>query len=425
MLAILLASCMQEPEPEIGPIGTQRNVITALQAPKITTTLSEKLGIGVRMAEYSAYTDQESSLVLDLNDIHQIVDTLGNETYTIRVLNEMPDPKVFYNLVLKYTPEGDAERPFLIRYEMGESTYDEYLRTGDLTDYSGSIQKYFIGNVGIEIPRSISSDGGFEGGGLEKELPGVTADPCDEALVGNDDPADTEPDELPDYGMTCKKYLKTYTYYNEVCSGGTCERTIVYQKLTIVTECEENNGDGATSSDIIYDDCEETTEEIPVLPQDLCKTNDEVLNNSDIQSFLDNLWTNSHVDRPIEERLEQGGWITRAQDGTFGFVDVSDEWITTSCGMAPPSNWLEQIPPNVVGFVHTHPFMRKEDTRSVCGKGGSRKYKSGSSEEDYQMLLAAVAHTNNITLKSYVLDGSKISKIDFAKNLIKYNRCGY
>ena len=63
MVVLLLASCMQEPEPEILPKGTQRNVLTALEVPKVTETLNEKLGIGVRMAEYSAYTDQESSLV--------------------------------------------------------------------------------------------------------------------------------------------------------------------------------------------------------------------------------------------------------------------------------------------------------------------------------------------------------------------------
>jgi hypothetical protein len=220
------------------------------------------------MAEYSAYTDQESSLVLDLNSIHQIVDTLGNETYAIRVLNEMPSSKIFYNLILKYTPEGDARRPFLIRYEMDDETYLKYTSTGDLSNFRGKMQRHFIDKVGIKIPRSSSLGGGFEDGGIGGELPGVNSDPCPtQRTPGNGESGTNDGPPPEQAGSGCKLVEKRTEYYTRVCdsNGKNCgPRTYQYTIVSIAVECDGPSG-GSTSSDNTTEVCEKETEEIPIL----------------------------------------------------------------------------------------------------------------------------------------------------------------
>ena len=181
----------------------------------------------------------------------------------------MPSSKIFYNLILKYTPEGDARRPFLIRYELDDETYLKYTSTGDLSNFRGKMQRHFIDKVGIKIPRSSSLGGGFDDGGIGGELPGVNSDPCPtQRTPGNGESGTNDGPPPEQAGSGCKLVEKRTEYYTRVCdrNGKNCgPRTYQYTIVSIAVECDESSSAGRVNSGSVVI-CEQETEEIPVLP---------------------------------------------------------------------------------------------------------------------------------------------------------------
>jgi hypothetical protein len=168
---------------------------------------------------------------------------------------------------------------------------------------------------------------------------------------------------------------------------------------------------------------EENKEETPPEP---CETEDPILDNEVFQINLNLLWQSSQPDEPISERTEQGGFIV--SDGNdFSIVNYPSDWIRTACQIDPPNGFLNDVPENIVGVIHTHPFFSGEDTTSpaVCGSDGSTNYSSGSNIYDFEFLTAIMNYTNNFNLKSYIIDGDNILSINFLLQTITTKRCGY
>ena len=99
-----------------------------------------------------------------------------------------------------------------------------------------------------------------------------------------------------------------------------------------------------------------------------CDTEDELI--SHVEAELEALWKNSnasHTSSPMGDRVERGGWIVSGTDG-YSFVPFPSAWVMTPCGIDGTINDGD-IPDNLVGIIHTHPFYVGEDTRGVCGFG--------------------------------------------------------
>lgn len=156
-----------------------------------------------------------------------------------------------------------------------------------------------------------------------------------------------------------------------------------------------------------------------------CKTGDEVLDDESIQAAMDKLWKGSNTDKPLAERSENGGWIVKNSQGKLSFEQV--DWPSDPCGMNPPSNFMDNMPSNAIGFIHTHPFFKRERTRSVCGEGARKKYRPGFSKPDYDFLLYVIEQSGKFGFKGYVIDGNKITTYDFRGigYQVQKKRCGY
>jgi hypothetical protein len=168
-------------------------------------------------------------------------------------------------------------------------------------------------------------------------------------------------------------------------------------------------------------------------PPEPCDTEDPILDNSEIQSDLKNiLWSGSNaldVNTPMGDRSEQGGWIVATDDG-FDIVFFPPNWSRDACGINPPSNWANNIPDNVVGVVHSHPYYLGEDRSSVCGEDRVEDaYAGGPSRQDLDFLIVVMDELSDFNLKGYVIDGSSISQYDISTAATMqyqtYNRCGY
>ncbi|MEM6737705.1 MAG: hypothetical protein AAF620_16705 [Bacteroidota bacterium] len=102
-----------------------------------------------------------------------------------------------------------------------------------------------------------------------------------------------------------------------------------------------------------------------------------------------------------------------------------DTWVAESCGINPPADWADDIPADLVGMIHSHPFYVGEDRRSICGyKGVETAYQGGPSDEDYETLMNIANLTQKFALKSYVVDGSKVSSVDVFRRVSIHKRCG-
>ncbi|MBO6536945.1 MAG: hypothetical protein JJ966_12025 [Balneolaceae bacterium] len=168
---------------------------------------------------------------------------------------------------------------------------------------------------------------------------------------------------------------------------------------------------------------EESTEEEPPEP---CDTEDPILDNEVFQINLNLLWQSSQPDEPISERTEQGGFIV--SDGNdYSIINYPSDWIRNACQIDPPNDFLNDVPENIVGVIHTHPFFSGDDTTSpaVCGSGGPTNYSSGSNLYDFEFLTAVMNYTNNFNLKSYIIDGDNILSINLFLHIITTKRCGY
>lgn len=162
------------------------------------------------------------------------------------------------------------------------------------------------------------------------------------------------------------------------------------------------------------------------VPIQNCNTNDPVLNG--IQSQLDALWkasNASHTSMSMTNRIESGGWIVNGASG-YSIVPFPSDWLRSACGIDGTIN-PNELPSNIVGMVHTHPFYVGEDTRGVCGTKGDAAYKGGPSRDDYDALLTTMSRVGNFSMKIYVVDGTQISSVSLSgsSSLIKFTRCGY
>jgi hypothetical protein len=166
-----------------------------------------------------------------------------------------------------------------------------------------------------------------------------------------------------------------------------------------------------------------------------CGTGDPILDNANIQAGFNTTWAASNAfdsKAPMGDRLEQGGWIVLS-NGVYSFVPFPNTWIRTPCGIDPPANWTNDIPNNLVGVVHSHPFYSGEDTRSVCGEDfGVSSYGTGMDtfliNIDDENFLKAISGAVGNQLTGYIIDGIRIRSYKIAGDKMEtkpFNRCGY
>lgn len=131
----------------------------------------------------------------------------------------------------------------------------------------------------------------------------------------------------------------------------------------------------------------------------------------------------------MSERSEQGVFITQDPETEYiSYQNLPNDWQRTPCGIGVPNDWKSDIPENIIGFAHTHPFYEGEDRRSVCGDV-PESYTSGHSAPDYNFLLSIAEYKSDYSIKGYVLDGDNITVFNTITGSTgpeqTVSRCGY
>lgn len=317
---LLLANC--QPDIETVPIvnETKRRVVKAEDIPKVTSTLLGKLGLSngtQRLAMNSS--DVQSEFEIDWDKILQSIDSVGGQTYTFNVSPSEQDPTIFYNLVIKFTPDGSPYKPFLMKYELDSAFATTYLFTGSLENFVGLVTKIPLSssnlsggdydvNLGPNNVRMVSSDpdcptqtifdssdGSSGGGPGSLSGPGtggtggtyVTVQRCDYYLVKN--PYDTYVEgqySSSDFYYTMEEDCYEYSYYSHTESpdGSNCDTGDGEVPILLPPGADDWEQDICESESFIGNDCVQGIWEI-------MKQNNVAFNN--LGSFLG--------ERPIAE----------------------------------------------------------------------------------------------------------------------------
>lgn len=152
-----------------------------------------------------------------------------------------------------------------------------------------------------------------------------------------------------------------------------------------------------------------------------------------IQTAFTDLWAQSNYDpnAPHSQRREHGGWITSNGAGGFRFEPFPSAWERTPCAIKFPSSVTP--PPNLVGWVHTHPY-KNGDVMTECDKmslpGGLQRpftYRGDPSFDDDEM-TRTLRQNGFPNVRGYIMDADKITWYtgdDTPTTVGNYPRCGY
>jgi hypothetical protein len=179
-------------------------------------------------------------------------------------------------------------------------------------------------------------------------------------------------------------------------------------------------------------------------PSDSCNTDDPALDDPQVQAGLADLWARSGIDQPQQQRREQAAWIVRNPDGSYGLVPITAYAYQEPCRVNPADM---NGPPNAVGWVHTHPFIRGE-VMQICGpvkvevspgqwvnwvgpngQHAYHSYRNEPSQPDRDFMYAVNSARKVLGrsyLQAYVVDSERITR--YGANSDKdqpYGRCGY
>lgn len=117
---------------------------------------------------------------IPLENITEVVDTLGNANYTFTIIPAIHRTNKFFNLVVHQAPDEEDFSSFVMEYDL-DDTYAEnyYNEVADLSEFTGIMRSYspdeFLALTGSEGSRACGED------------TGSTTDPCNEADVDNSD----------------------------------------------------------------------------------------------------------------------------------------------------------------------------------------------------------------------------------------------
>ena len=266
------------PQPDLNEVS--RLIVSAEDIPEVTSSLLQEMGLrSGNNGRFSINGSESIGFNINWDRIKQLIDSTGKQTYTFGIEDTDNDPSTFYNLVFKISPDGDAYRPYVLKYTMNDDFANNYYAgIESFKTFRGQVQKTVItstlSNLRGEAPNERS-----EFGDSGDELVGV--DPCPNPTDignnnnsgssgggGNNNSNQNNSDNSND-NNTCDVYVLETDWYacvsvgNEVpdCHYSYTEYELVY----------ENCGpDDSLSANLENDDaCSDDDDNVPIIePED-------------------------------------------------------------------------------------------------------------------------------------------------------------
>lgn len=112
----------------------------------LTQALHSKLSIASNgsLSLYQSAEQLELEYTIDYQNVRQSIDSLGNQIFTFGLFDKDNDPKTFLNMILKKDIDEGYQTPYLLRFEMTDEFYQEFLQSRSLLNFEGTINKLAI-----------------------------------------------------------------------------------------------------------------------------------------------------------------------------------------------------------------------------------------------------------------------------------------
>ncbi|AMC10251.1 hypothetical protein Lupro_02830 [Lutibacter profundi] len=118
----------------------------------------------------SSKTGTLNDAIFDIDNILEVIDTLGNINYTFRFTLPNSSLDTFYNLVVGKTPPGELKTPFVLKYTCDETSLDLYIDNNyNFSFFKGTIslhkytdffeQGYFSKTEATNCPPELDQNG--------------------------------------------------------------------------------------------------------------------------------------------------------------------------------------------------------------------------------------------------------------------------
>jgi hypothetical protein len=161
--------------------------------------------------KFSSKTGALNDAIFDIDNILEVIDTLGNINYTFRFTLPNSSLDTFYNLVVGKTPTGELKTPFVLKYTCDETSLDLYIDN----NYNFS---FFKGTISLHKYTDF-----FEQGYFSK----TEATNCPPELDQNGDPIPCEIQPIDGSGSSTGEGIDG-TGDSTTSGGGSCQYVGVY-----------------------------------------------------------------------------------------------------------------------------------------------------------------------------------------------------
>ncbi|MEY8781675.1 hypothetical protein AB9K32_14685 [Allomuricauda sp. XS_ASV26] len=156
LLALLAWNCQKEesnnyPEPiQEEEDNVRLRALTIDELPDFSSSIAQQTSkVGW------ASKNDGSDVVLDGSRVLAVTDSVGNTTYSLRMYVADTPHNVFYNVVAKQTHEGVQNEPFVLRYEVDEDYWPEYVAgPREEKPFKGTIGVYTLEAFGLQMDQN-------------------------------------------------------------------------------------------------------------------------------------------------------------------------------------------------------------------------------------------------------------------------------
>jgi len=238
-ISLLLWNC----EKEKIYIETSQQTILEKQINYLTTNefdtdILSKIQTRTGFKILSDYQDKNANYQnsLDLENIIQVIDTLGNTNYTLRLNVKDNDRATFYNLTVNQNTERNEPLMFVYKYIADENHLNDFIQNGyNFQKFTGKVFKYNIDNFLAGHSQYVS-----KGSALGDDCP------CGEIIVIDGDTTGGGGSGSGS-GITCSQEFITISLSN-CCSNGDCYPHYSENMLTLDKETRKYVDKGAKCS---------------------------------------------------------------------------------------------------------------------------------------------------------------------------------
>lgn len=141
----VISGCHYE---NIEPIefGQRRSMsdVSWVDVPILTENLRANLGAANGGLYSYGGRDEALDFRIDWDNITQYTDSLGNVSYTLIVIDEVFEPYVFRNVIIRQYDETSFSQPMLYTYEMADEFKAIYDQTQSIHGFTGTVKKQMI-----------------------------------------------------------------------------------------------------------------------------------------------------------------------------------------------------------------------------------------------------------------------------------------